>query len=107
MQDKTISRRSFMTASASITGLAALGAGLPLGAKLLSDNDAKAQRRFMTEILDRSTAQAKRSKPEYIDLFVSRFEEVYGVVDYKEMFSGPFGEYRLSKLYIKSVFRPA
>lgn len=107
MQDKTISRRSFMTASASITGLAALGAGLPLGAKLLSSDETKAQKRFMTKVLDRSTAQSKRSSPEYIDLFVDRFAEVYGVVDYKEVFSGPFGEFRLTKLFLKSVYRPA
>lgn len=107
MLNITISRRHFMSASASVAGLAALGTGIGVGMSMRNNASADGQKRYMTAILDRYTVQSARVKLEYIDLFVSRFAEVYGVVDYQDMFAGPVGEYRLIKLFLKSVFRAA
>lgn len=107
MLETNISRRSFMTASASIAGLAALSAGVPLGASVFSAEAGADQKRFMIDVLDKYTGHTRHIKPEFIQMFADRFTEIYGVVDYKQMFSGPLGESRLVTLFLKSVFRKA
>lgn len=106
MLNKTISRRSFMTASASISGLAVLAAGVPLSNALLNSGTLEAQKAHMVTVLDKYTGHTRHVKAEYIQMFANRFAEIYGVVDYKAYFSGPIGEHRLVTLFLKSVFRP-
>lgn len=107
MLEKTISRRSFITASASIAGLGALSSGLGMGLGLLDSSKIDEQQKFMSQVLTRYTGHSDKIKPEYIELFTARFTEVYGAVDYQVLFGGPIGEFRLIKLFLRSVFRTA
>lgn len=104
MSQTTISRRDFMTAAASVGGLAVLAGGVGLSSPFERGADEE-QTRFIVSVLDRYTVRTEKIKPAHIDLFAKRFNAVYGKVDYEQLFSGPIGEYKLVKFFLKSVMR--
>lgn len=114
MLNKKISRRSLIkTSTTGLMGLAAAGSALSMGldkSDLFESVDKNAtstqkqdQIRFIQATLIKRAANSKTVTPEEIEAFAVRFTEVHGVLDYRSLFSNLDGEYRLSKIFVRSL----
>lgn len=72
--------------------------GLKSGAKVSAD-----QHQHIVSVLNKYTAKSKRVTAEHIDRFATGFIEMNGDIDYKETFKRLDGEYKLVKLFMKSM----
>lgn len=107
MLNKKISRRMVLKASSTLAGAAALAAA---GAWRLNDGtqstlDARkfAQISFIESVLKKHSASSKTVTEAEIQVFAARYTQVNGVVDYKRLFTGIGGEYRLTRIFVRSV----
>lgn len=107
MLNKQISRRTVLKASSTLAGAAALAAA---GAWKLSDGTPGtpgarkvAQISFIESVLKKHSAGSKTVTEAEIQAFAARYTEVNGVVDYKRLFTGIGGEYRLTRIFVRSV----
>lgn len=104
MLNKKTSRRALLKSSAQVAGLAA--ATPTLGWALGQPDETSpetAQKRFIEAVLKKHASKSRTATVEEIREFAERFTEVNGVVDYKGMFSTISGEYRLTRLFVRSV----
>lgn len=109
MLNKKTSRRSLLKASGQVAGLtiAAPGIGWALSrgtdkAERPSDEEA-AQCRFIEAVLKKHTANSSTTSVEEIREFAERFTQTNGVIDYQREFATISGEYRLTRLFVRSV----
>ena len=111
------SRRSLIKNSAMIAGVATitpaisfakgdankagqLGAGQNLKAGSVVKAD---QHRYIVSVLNKYAAKSKRVTAGHIDRFAKGFIEMNGDIDYKQTFNKLDGEYKLVKLFMKSL----
>lgn len=59
--------------------------------------------RFVAKVINKYASKSRRIRPEFIDGFAKGFVELNGSIDYENTFKGLTGEYRLVKLFIRSV----
>ncbi len=106
------SRRKLLKNTATVAGVAAVVPAVSFASKNVTSEavlpksfeDIQAEReRFVAEVLHKYASKSKRIKPEYIDGFAKGFVELNGDIDYKQSFKGLSGEFRLVKLFIRSV----
>ena len=104
MLNKKTSRRALLKSSAQIAGLAATVpvVGWTLGEQLEATPET-AQKQFIEAVLKKHASKSQTATLEEIREFAERFTEVNGVVNYKGMFSTISGEYRLARLFVRSV----
>ncbi len=105
MLNRKTSRREMLKTSAQVAGLAAATPAISwaLSQQGEAANPATAQRQFIESVLKKHAARSKTTTSEEIAEFAVRFTEVNGVVDYKKMFGTLSGEYRLTRLFVRSV----
>lgn len=106
------SRRSLLKNSAKVAGIAAIApavsfAGTKLGGDL-SPTSSQAelrdpQEQYIIDVLQKYAAKSKRIKTEHIEGFAKGFVELNAGTDVSRQFDGLTGEYRLVKLFIRSV----
>jgi len=106
------SRRKLLKTTATVAGLAAISPAISLAkgkaaevgavstAQVSSRSD---QHRYIASVLNKYAAKSKRVKPEHIDRFAKGFIEMNGDIDYKQTFNKLDGEYKLVKLFMKSM----
>lgn len=58
---------------------------------------------YIVSVLNKHAAGSKRVTPLHIDRFATGFIEMNEGIDYQKTFSGIDGEYRLVKVFIKSM----
>ncbi|GEM_PF-1368752 len=106
------SRRKLLKGTATVAGIAAIAPAISFanGASSEDMNVVKSAEeirseyhRYITSVLKKYAAKSKRIKPEYIDGFAKGFIELNGDINYEQTFKGLTGEYRLVKLFIRSV----
>ncbi len=107
MLNKKTSRREVLKAGGKIAGVAA---AVPAATWALGKSDSSsggtpetAQIRFIESVLAKHAAKSKTVTRKEITEFATRFTEVNGVVDYQKQFSTLSGEYRLARLFVRSV----
>lgn len=105
-------RRKLLKKTASVAGVAAVAPAITFaGTNAKSEAEIPksaediqvAHERFVAKVLNKYASKSKRIKPEYIDGFAKGFVKLNGDIDYRETFKGLGGEYRLVKLFIRSV----
>ncbi|WP_373084841.1 twin-arginine translocation signal domain-containing protein [Zhongshania sp.] len=101
MNKKSISRRSFIKGSTGLAGLMMAPGVLKINGARCADLNA--QIAYIEEVLLRQTKTSKKLHKKHVQIFAQRFTEEYGQVDYKSIYSGLAGEYRLTRLFVRSA----
>lgn len=103
-------RRRFLRNSAAIAGAAAVVPSIAIAKKnkvsvQLEEPRAgyDAQQQFIKDVLSKYAAKSKRVDQAHIDAFARGFVEQNGDQNYQELFKGLHGEYKLVKLFMKSM----
>lgn len=103
------SRRNFLKGSAGAMGIAVVpmvvGHGDALSPQWTAEE--RAQSAYLEAVLQKHAGRSRKLGMAKIRLFAQRFTETYGVVDYKSLFGGVAGEYRLTRLFVRSTKLPA
>ena len=107
------SRRTMLKKTVAVAGVAAVAPAVSFASSSNKKDDAELdnspqgvqarREKFVSKILRKYASKSKRIKPEYIDGFAKGFVELNGDIDYEQSFHGLKGEYRLVKLFIRSV----
>ncbi len=105
MNKKSISRRGFIKGSAGIAGLIAAPAVLKITGESREGNDAQIS--YIESVLLKQIKSSKKLQKKHVQDFARRFTEEYGQVDYKKLYSGLAGEYRLTRLFVRSAYLAA
>jgi hypothetical protein len=106
------SRRKLLKTTAMVAGVATISPAITLAsgktgettlidkssAQVISDHH-----QHIMSVLNKYAAKSARVTAEHIDRFATGFIEMNGDIDYKETFKNLDGEYRLVKLFIKSL----
>ncbi len=101
------SRRALLKATAGLGAIVAVPMTLH-GADVDTDDPAsRAQKAFIEAVLHKHTGRSRAVQRQQVTLFARRFTEEYGVVDYRQMYSGIVGEYRLTRLFARSLHMSA
>lgn len=99
------SRRALLKASAGLGAIVAVPMALT-GAEIdTNDPASRAQKAFIEAVLHKHTGRSQAVRRQQVQLFARRFTEEYGVVDYKQMYGGIIGEYRLTRLFARSIHK--
>ncbi len=103
-------RRRFLRNSAAIAGAAAVVPSIAIAKKnkvsvQLEEPSAgyDAQQQFIKDVLSKYAAKSKRVDKAHINAFARGFVEQNGDQNYQEIFKGLHGEYKLVKLFMKSM----
>ena len=100
-------RRSFLQGSMAAAGWIAL----PVSAKAIPAEeesvDVRAQNAYIESVLFKHTGASRQLNKDKIRVFAQRFTQTYGLVDYRRMYSGTVGEYKLTRLYVRSAYKTA
>ena len=103
-------RRRFLRNSAAVAGAAVVAPTVAMGKQNkvkrqtpenLSAHDA--QQQFIKDVLNKYAAKSKRVDQAHIEAFSRGFVEQNGEQDYQQIFKGVHGEYKLVKLFMKSM----
>jgi len=89
---------SFAKSDAGKAAHAGAGQSLKAGTNVRAD-----QHQHIVSVLNKYAAKSKRVSAEHIDRFATGFIEMNGDINYKETFKRLDGEYKLVKLFIKSL----
>lgn len=105
MSTTITSRRNFLKGSASAAGILVVPmAAASRSTATLSDSiEERAQKAYLEAVLHKHTGRSRKLNAKQVRLFAQRFTEEYGVVDYKTLYSGIAGEYRLTRLFVRST----
>ena len=109
-------RRALLKNTATVAGLATISPAISFAssqpsnktlvektkAELASDYQQE-QHQHIVSVLNKYAAKSKRVTAEHIDRFATGFTKMNGDLNYKETFKNLDGEYRLVKLFIKSL----
>lgn len=106
-------RRQFIENTSLMAGLAVVTPAVSFSARsncvaasesTLSAEEMRSQHeRFVAKVLNKYASKSRRIRSEYIDGFAKGFVELNGSIDYENTFEGLTGEYRLVKIFIRSV----
>lgn len=108
MLNKMTTRRDMLKVSAGITGAAVIPATiLSWDALDAADPRIAAQAAHFRKVLHKHTQGSQAIHRKHVNAFIKRFCERYGLVDYQANYTGLHGEYRLTRLFARSVFREA
>lgn len=104
-QEELISRRRFLYGSAGAAGLLVMphAAGSWAPANASDSPEEYAQKAYIEAVLVKHTGCSRRLNKRQVRTFADRFTQVYGVVDYRGMYGGIAGEYRLTRLFVRSA----
>lgn len=106
---KLTSRRNFLKGSAGAAGILvvpmAAAKGLEFGPT--DSLEERAQKAFLEAVLQKNTGRSRKLNSKQVQTFARCFTEEYGVVDYKALYSGIAGEYKLTRLFVRSTKLPA
>jgi hypothetical protein len=107
MLNKMATRRDVLKASAVIAGAALVPTALLSSRSMpTADPQARGQIAFIKAVLQKHTRGSQLINRKHVNDFATAFTEKYGVVDYKGHYSGLHGEYKLTRLFARSIFRP-
>ena len=109
LKTKMTSRRGFLQGAAGVGGVMVvpLSMAKPLRSEAFDSPAERAQIAFIEAVLHKHTGRSRKLKNAQVRLFAQRFTEEYGVVDYKSLYHGIAGEYRLTRLFVRSTRLPA
>lgn len=103
-------RRRFLRNSAAIAGAAAVVPSIAMAKKNKASTQLEkpslgyeAQQQFIKDVLSKYAAKSKRVDQTHIDAFARGFVEQNGDQNYQQIFKGVHGEYKLVKLFMKSM----
>ena len=99
-------RRAFLQATASLGAIVSVPMAFSDPEPVLSNPEQRAQAAYIEAVVHKNLGRAREVPSQKIRLFALRFTEHYGVVDYKKMYGGIVGEYRLSRLFARSLYTP-
>ncbi|MFT7403217.1 hypothetical protein [Zhongshania sp.] len=103
MNNKMISRRRFIVGSTGAASLMLIPTISFLKGNSGDTSGAYAQRVYIETVLLKHTKKSKKLHQKHVQVFAKRFTDQYGEVDYKTMYSGLAGEYRLTRLFVRSA----
>ena len=101
------SRRGFLQGSVGAAGLIALPLGATVSVTENESAEVRAQNAYIEAVLFKHTGASRQINKDKIRVFAQRFTQTYGLVDYRRMYSGMVGEYQLTRLYVRSAYKPA
>ena len=103
-------RRRFLRNSAVAAGAAVVIPTVAMGKQNKTPLQAQenlsaydAQQQFIKDVLSKYAAKSKRVDQAHIDAFARGFVEQNGDQNYQQIFKGVHGEYKLVKLFMKSM----
>lgn len=99
------SRRALLKASAGLGAMVVVPMTMRGAAVDTDDPASRAQKAFFEAVLHKHTGRSLAVQRQQVRLFARRFTEEYGVVDYKQMYGGLVGEYRLTRLFARSIHK--
>ncbi|MBW8184625.1 hypothetical protein [Shewanella nanhaiensis] len=106
MLNKKVGRRSVIKSSLSITAMAAVTPNIAIGMATQSEvlkPEREASVEFIVQVLTKHTKRSKKVEQENIIEFAQEFVALNGDLNYKKEFAKANGEYRLVKLFIRSL----
>jgi hypothetical protein len=110
--DCNTSRRKLLKTTATVAGLVTIspaisfangkpGEDTQVGNKVAHTQSD--QHQHIVSVLNKYAARSKRVTPRHIDRFATGFIEMNGDINYRETFKNLDGEYKLVKLFMKSL----
>ena len=112
MLNKMATRRDVLKTSAIIAGATLVPTALvnwssanSISSLNLVDPQVRGQVVFIKAVLQKHSRGSVVVNRKHVNEFATRFTEQYGVVDYKRFYSGPHGEYKLTRLFARSIFQ--
>ena len=99
----TSSRRDFLKGSAAAAGILVVPMVATAKTRPTDSVDERAQKAYLEAVLQKHTGRSRKLNQTQVRHFAQRFTEEYGVVDYKALYSGIAGEYRLTRLFVRST----
>jgi len=105
-------RRALLKNTATVAGLATItpaisfAGGATSKSVLIDKSKAEIesdQHRYIVSVLNKYAAKSTRVTAQHIDRFATGFIEMNGDINYKQTFSRLDGEYKLVKLFMKSL----
>lgn len=98
------SRRAFLQATAGLGAVVSVPLALTEPLPDFDDPAARAQVAYIEAVVHKHLGRSRQVQTRSIRVFAHRFTQHYGVVDYKTMYGGIVGEYRLSRLFARSLY---
>ncbi len=105
MTTSVTSRRNFLKGSAGAAGILVVPMVAAKGHEpgLTNSVEERAQKAYLEAVLHKHTGRSRKLNARQVRVFAQRFTEEYGVVDYKALYSSIAGEYRLTRLFVRST----
>lgn len=105
MTTAVTSRRNFLKGSAGAAGILVVPmvAAKEHAPSSTDSLEERAQKAYLEAVLHKHTGRSRKLNARQVRTFAQRFTEMYGVVDYKTMYSGIAGEYQLTRLFVRST----
>lgn len=98
------SRRAFLQATAGLGAVVSVHLLMADCVPEFHDPASRAQVAYIEAVVHKHLGRSSQVHGASIRLFARRFTQQYGVVDYKAMYGGIVGEYRLSRLFARSLY---
>lgn len=103
-------RRRFLRNSAVVAGAAVVIPSVAMSKQSKTQTEVQetlgtydAQQQFIKDVLGKYATKSKRVDQAHIDAFARGFVEQNGDQNYQQIFQGVHGEYKLVKLFMKSM----
>ncbi len=104
MRDIRSTRRAFLKGSTGALGALAMPVSIAAPARDAEDEQIKAQKAFLKSVLHKHVKRSNHIQRKHVDAFTQRLCEQHGLVDYRQQYSGLVGEYRLTRLFVRSLY---
>lgn len=103
MREFQTSRRAFLKVSGGTVGALAVPAAFAMPRGHGDAAELGRQASFLRSVLHKQVNHSDTIRRKHVDKFVAQFGETYGLVDYRGLYSGLVGEYRLTRLFVRSL----
>lgn len=107
MKDTQTTRRQFLKVSTGTVGVLASPVSMAWAKQHRDASELDAQSVFIKRVLNKNVRRSNRIHRKHVAAFAEKFGETYGVVAYRELYSGLVGEYRLTRMFVRSLNRSA
>lgn len=106
MKDIQTSRRAFLKGSTGTVGALAMpfALAMPATVSVPDDDRIRAQKAFIKAVLHKHVQGSDRIRRQHVEAFAQRFGEIHGLIDYHQHCGGLVGEYRLTRLFVRSLY---
>ncbi len=103
MKSVQTTRRAFLRGSTGTLGALVLPVPLVCAGEDADDPALREQQAFIRSVLHKQVSRSGTIRRHHVNAFARGFNKTYGLVEYRDIFGGLVGEYRLTRLFVRSL----